>query len=269
MSTDALDFLFPFSTSFERNFNARRITQFHRDFFYLPVLTIALYLYVVVHLGSKYAVHLPKYMNFFLILWNASLCVFSLLGFFRVFPFFSYVLLSSHPSYLFCTSPLTSYGSGPVGLWVILFMWSKFIELFDTVLLVLRRKPLTFLHVFHHATVLLYCWFAGAAEQSTGIFFAVMNYGVHALMYFYYTCQALSRVGLGSSPTWGKLVTSVQLAQMALGVGVTVVHAWLIHGGDCEGNRLVLTAAAAMYTVYGALFAQFFAKRYSEKSKIV
>ena len=43
-------------------------------------------------------------------------------------------------------------------LWQLLFMWSKFPELFDTVLLVLRGRPVIFLHWYHHITVLLFCW---------------------------------------------------------------------------------------------------------------
>ena len=52
-----------------------------------------------------------------------------------------------------------STGSSDHGLlWQLLFMWSKFPELFDTVLLVLRGRPVIFLHWHHHVTVLLFCW---------------------------------------------------------------------------------------------------------------
>lgn len=41
-----------------------------------------------------------------------------------------------------------------------IFYLSKYWELFDTILLVLRGKPLTLLHVFHHIAALLICWYA-------------------------------------------------------------------------------------------------------------
>ena len=48
---------------------------------------------------------------------------------------------------------------GSPGLvWQLMFMWSKFPELFDTVLLVLRGRPVIFLHWYHHITVLMFCW---------------------------------------------------------------------------------------------------------------
>ena len=45
-------------------------------------------------------------------------------------------------------------------MWVSFFIFSKIPELVDTVFLVLQKKPVIFLHWFHHVTVLLYCWHA-------------------------------------------------------------------------------------------------------------
>lgn len=44
--------------------------------------------------------------------------------------------------------------------WAYLFYLSKYYELLDTVFLVLRKRPLNFLHVYHHAIVMPMCWFA-------------------------------------------------------------------------------------------------------------
>ena len=39
----------------------------------------------------------------------------------------------------------------------------------DTAFIVLRKRKLIFLHWYHHATVLLVCWYAGATKQSAGM----------------------------------------------------------------------------------------------------
>jgi elongation of very long chain fatty acids protein 6 len=36
----------------------------------------------------------------------------------------------------------------------------------DTLFIVLRKKPLIFLHWYHHITVLLFCWHAFATQSS-------------------------------------------------------------------------------------------------------
>jgi hypothetical protein len=128
----------------------------------------------------------------------------------------------------------------------------------DTVFLVLRKRPVSFLHWFHHATVLMYCWHAGQYQMPTGIFFATMNYLVHSVMYLYYFLAAVMR-----PPNWGKFVTYIQIAQMFAGMGISIYHFYLInHIQNCNGSMTNLLAAGTMYTSYMILFVQFFVRRY-------
>jgi elongation of very long chain fatty acids protein 6 len=70
--------------------------------------------------------------------------------------------------------------------------YSKVFELFDTVLLVLRRKPVILLHWYHHATVLLFVWYSQVSAQTNAhIVYTLMNCIVHSLMYTYYAFTAV------------------------------------------------------------------------------
>lgn len=42
---------------------------------------------------------------------------------------------------------------GPIGLAAYIFYLSKYYEFVDTFILVLRKKPVIFLHVYHHAVM--------------------------------------------------------------------------------------------------------------------
>lgn len=47
---------------------------------------------------------------------------------------------------------------GRLLFWMYLFYCSKYYELFDTVIMVLKKRPLNFLHVYHHCVVMPLFW---------------------------------------------------------------------------------------------------------------
>lgn len=63
------------------------------------------------------------------------------------------------------------------------FYWSKFIELIDTVILVLRQRELSFLHVFHHCTTAALCYTSRLGAIQFGVW---TNALVHTLMYAHF-----------------------------------------------------------------------------------
>lgn len=168
-----------------------------------------------------------------------------------------------------CPDPTTTWGKGPCGFWVMLFIFSKIPELIDTVFIVLRKKPLIFLHWYHHVTVLLFCWSSYSTLAGSGLYFVAMNYSVHALMYGYYCLQALNSCPK-SFPTI--LITLSQIAQMFVGTGVCI-SCWyyLIYDMRCSNDISNLVAGAVMYGSYLYLFVEFAVKRYGggkPKSKV-
>lgn len=140
---------------------------------------------------------------------------------------------------------------------------SQISELIDTFFIVIHKKPLIFLHWYHHITVLLYCWHSYVTTSPLGIFFSVMNYSVHASMYGYYFLMAMKM-----RPKWFNpiIITIFQISQMVVGVSVTLAGFYYYQtdptcGIQNENN----TAAFVMYGSYLFLFLQFFFGRYFKK----
>lgn len=140
-----------------------------------------------------------------------------------------------------------------------LFMWSKFLELFDTTLIILSKKKLIFLHWYHHMATLLYCWDAYILHNPSGGVFTGMNLCVHTIMYAYYAATFFGRLPNGLRV----VITSLQLLQMVVGVAAVVTH---LRCADTAGDLLTNSRwALAMYFSYFVLFAKLFYDSYMVK----
>jgi hypothetical protein len=163
--------------------------------------------------------------------------------------------------------PEETWGNRASGFWVQAFIISKLFELFDTVFLVLRKRPVIFLHWFHHVTVLLYCWHSNVVRAPQTIYFVAMNYSVHAVMYGYFALTTMRRV-----PSWFPpwLITAAQISQMFVGIAVQLAAIYLYpkHSDKFDLTNIVL--GTVMYTVYFGLFAVFAINRFvTGKRKIM
>jgi hypothetical protein len=118
---------------------------------------------IVYILGVHWLQHLckrrePMSLRSALVIWNALLAVFSAIACVRFSEEFIYAVTQLPFASTIC------YSIDPTGVaafWSFLFAMSKVAELFDTVFVVLRKRPLIFLHWYHHAVVLIYSWHAG------------------------------------------------------------------------------------------------------------
>jgi len=252
------------TTSWEQHFRGSSYTLHVRQLWWLSYVVVALYL-VSLWGGIEYMKsRKPFDLRGPLALWNLVLAVFSFIGMIRLVPWLLVTLKTFGWSYTLCRAAIPMYGNGPCGLWVLLFIYSKYAELLDTAFLVLRKKKVSFLHWYHHCSVLMYCWHASGWETPTGIYFVAMNYSVHAIMYFYYFLAGVCK----RPPKWAFFVTVLQLSQMAVGIVVTVSHLSIMISGNvhnCDGHTANLNAALGMYASYFALFAQFLLARYGKK----
>ncbi|XP_014679698.1 PREDICTED: elongation of very long chain fatty acids protein 6-like [Priapulus caudatus] len=197
-----------------------------------------------------------------LLVWNASLAVFSLMGALRTVPALLWVINTYGFKYSICDDWFTR---GVTGYWTFLFNVSKCPELVDTLFIILRKRRLVFLHWYHHVTVLVYSWYSYSESTGAGLWFMSLNYSVHAAMYAYYALRSAD-VRL---PRWVSVaLTSCQLAQMVVGMAVSYV-AWQLKsaGEACAGSAVSLKFGLLMYVSYAVLFAHFFWGAYIQPQK--
>jgi fatty acid elongase 3 len=80
-------------------------------------------------------------------------------------------------------------GLSPWAMYI--YYLSKFPELIDTIILVLKKKNIIFLHWYHHAIVILMVWGWGESRMGVTIFGLLFNTFVHIWMYWYYFASCL------------------------------------------------------------------------------
>ncbi|EQC26197.1 hypothetical protein SDRG_15934 [Saprolegnia diclina VS20] len=230
----------------------------------MPHVVVLCAIYCVLCLGGREVMRSRSAFGLqtALALWNLGLATFSIMGAIRTVPFLLNTLAVRGWHHAVCAEAMPHYGHGPVSFWVTLFIFSKIPELVDTMFIVLRKKPLIFLHWYHHITVLMFCWHAYANLSPSGLFFVAMNYTVHGVMYFYYFLAAI-----GIRASWAKFVTIIQLLQMVVGVAVCASGVYYVKAGvTCELDRENLKWGILMYSSYFALFLKFFLERYFFKA---
>jgi len=180
-----------------------------------------------------------------LIIWNWFLAIFSMMGAYNVVPTIWKTVSVEGLSGDMCST--TSEMANP---WVLLFILSKIPELIDTMFLVLRKRPVIFLHWYHHIATLLYCWDAWAHQIPNGGWFAMMNLIIHSIMYSYF---ALTAYGTRFSNPTRLMITALQISQMIFGLMI-VVHNIVV----CNTHPVNYLFGFIMYASYAVLFIQLF-----------
>ena len=249
--------------NWEKNFKPWIEPSSLREHPYIPVVTVVAYL-LFVFTGPKFMASRPSIQcRHALTIWNGALSLFSFIGMIRTLPDLLY-RLNSQPFMSTITTPsISSWGVGATGLWVQLFVFSKFPELVDTIFLVIRKRPVIFLHWYHHVTVLLYCWHSYSTEAPQALYFVAMNYSVHSMMYGYYCLMNLKMKPKWLSPIY---ITIMQIAQMVVGVSIQLFSSYhYLTNEDSPMNSQNLIAGGLMYLSYLGLFVKFAFDRYAPR----
>jgi elongation of very long chain fatty acids protein 6 len=223
---------------------------------------------MMVFFGQKMMKSLPaldgKAMDLILALWNFMFSLFSGFAAYRLIPelFWAFKHMGFVGSYChnatYYTDPLTGY-------WGWLFVMSKAPELGDTLFLIIRKRPVIFMHWFHHALTFIYAQITYSEKQAWCRWSLALNLTVHTIMYFYFGIRALH---IQTPKPVAKFITTIQIVQFIISCYI-FGHLVLIKSTnsvpDCAVSWNALLIGGAMYATYLYLFAQFFYNAYITK----
>ncbi|KAL4076420.1 GNS1/SUR4 membrane protein [Scleroderma citrinum] len=160
-----------------------------------------------------------------------------------------------------------------IEFYLVMAYLSRYYEFVDTIFLVLRKKPLTFLHVYHHSATVVMA-FTQLNGRATACWVpALLNLGVHAIMYYYYFATAG-----GAKFWWKQHLTTLQIVQFILILAAAAFAAWNIvaynwlpmvpHYGNCAGDLPIGLTGIAVIASYLLLFVNFFNQTYIKKPQV-
>uniref|UniRef100_A0AAY5KJ63 Elongation of very long chain fatty acids protein n=1 Tax=Esox lucius TaxID=8010 RepID=A0AAY5KJ63_ESOLU len=224
----------------------------------MPVVYIFLIYLGVVWAGPKLMKHRePLDLKPLLIVYNFTMVCMS------VYMFHEFLVTSLLSNYSYLCQPV-DYSTSPLAMrmakacW--LFFFSKVIELADTVFFILRKKnnQLTFLHVYHHGTM-IFNWWAGVKYLAGGqsFFIGLLNTFVHSVMYSYYGLAALGP-HMQKYLWWKRYLTSLQLVQFLLVSAHTGYNLFT----DCDFSKAMNAYVFTYCISLIALFSNFYYQSY-------
>lgn len=154
--------------------------------------------------------------------------------------------------------------TGRMGWWMYVFYVSKYYELLDTVIMVLKKRPLNFLHVYHHCIVLPLFYVYMSTSMVLQWIVVVANSSVHVAMYYYYAMAAL-----GHKVWWKKYITLAQIVQFIIDLTSTWPYPFLYFSASgCSGSMRGWLFGQAVGASFFKLFCDFYFRSYTKSKNL-
>ncbi|KAI9094417.1 fatty acid elongase [Phlyctochytrium arcticum] len=142
---------------------------------------------------------------------NVALCVFSVWTFLGMMPAWVQNLQSRPIHEAFCDRNEMVWNQA-LFKWSWLFYLSKYYEIFDTIIILLKGRRTSLLQSYHHAGAILSMWLCVYSHATGTWIFVLFNSFIHSIMYFYYAATTL-----GYKPPGKQYLTRMQITQFLVG----------------------------------------------------
>uniref|UniRef100_A0A7N8WYU9 Elongation of very long chain fatty acids protein n=1 Tax=Mastacembelus armatus TaxID=205130 RepID=A0A7N8WYU9_9TELE len=222
----------------------------------VPVAVIFVVYLCVVWAGPRLMKHRePVDLKVVLIVYN-----FAMVGL-SAYMFYEFLATSWLSNYSYLCQPV-DYSTSPLAMRVSR-LFSSFIR--NQLFFILRKKngQLTFLHIYHHGTM-IFNWWAGVKYVAGGqsFFIGLVNTFVHIVMYSYYGLAAIGP-HMQKYLWWKRYLTSLQLVQFLM---------FLLHTGynlftECDFPDTMNMVVFAYCITLIILFSNFYYHSYVNRKK--
>ncbi|CAG8783878.1 11789_t:CDS:2, partial [Gigaspora rosea] len=203
-----------------------------------------------------------KAMTTFVFFHNLVLFVFSLATFVNVVPALLRNYGNHNLSDAFCDRD-GSFWNDALGYWGYLFYLSKFYEVIDTIIILLKSRRSSLLQTYHHSGAMVTMW-SGINFKAAPIWiFVVFNSFIHSVMYAYY---ALTSVGI--NPPGKKYLTSMQILQFLIGGSITLGYLFMDNCLTNKGTVLAIWINLLYLMPLIYLFVDFAKNTYSKRVSV-
>lgn len=238
--------------------NDKYIDPFKSVWIEVPIAFTILYLGTV-YFGRKYMNNRKEFQIApYVFIYNFYQCV---LNIWTVYAMYEEVYINPHFTNLWGNVAQNNIGGYRISFLVWIHYNNKFVELLDTLWMILKKKDkqISFLHCYHHV-LLIWSWFMVLKYESGGdsYFGASVNSFIHIIMYGYYTL-ALLKIPC----PWKKWITNCQMLQFIL----CFSHAcYVYYKGNMPVELPLMQAFVMLNMLY--LFSKFYSANYG-KTRII